>query len=498
MTEDSTFNLCFSTNWTVDWENPRIEERYEKASDSFYTRLTFTVTKDMRHDWKSDLGEGVWYKHSNEETILKHASFGITLICFCVHYESYVKKGSRKRRTDEIPFRSEDKGYTSHFRRNIAFFMSGYGMTLSRCAAICHTTPAIVKEVNKARLFRLAGDMKPRHYSEYLCVDEFLIEHGHRYCTIVIDAVTGELLYLEKGKKKEQLKHFFRWVGDDFMRHVKAISMDMNTNYSAAVNEAYPDIEINYDLFHIVQWYNKQVIDSLRRSEAKRLRNEAQKLTAEGLNEEAAAMEAERRLLFSSRFLLLSNEKTLKAKDKLNRDLNRQAKEAAKKDGRNPDEVGKRKEDNSKSRKLLLDTNHNLQNAVKAREELSDILRIPSSELMREKLEEWISKYSAVGVAQLTKFTSTIRNRMEGIVSKANSHISSGRIEGVNGFVKNLRRSAFGYQDFDYFALLIWEQTHRKKRYKGTSGSCKQYHRKSKTNIKRLKQTVFLLDKEAS
>ena len=51
--------------------------------------------------------------------------------------------------------------------------------------------------------------MRPRYFSPYLAVDEFFIEHGHRYCTIVIDAKTGELLHLEKGKKKEQLIHFF-------------------------------------------------------------------------------------------------------------------------------------------------------------------------------------------------------------------------------------------------------------------------------------------------
>ena len=132
------------------------------------------------------------------------------MICLEVHYESYVNRHGRRRRTDVMPFRNGQNGYTNHFRQNIAFFMSGYGMTLSRCASICHTTPAIVKDVDKARLSSLAGDMRPRHYSSHLAVDEFLIEHGHRYCTIVIDADTGELLYLEKGKRKEQLMHFFR------------------------------------------------------------------------------------------------------------------------------------------------------------------------------------------------------------------------------------------------------------------------------------------------
>ena len=74
---------------------------------------------------------------------------------------------------------------------------------------------------------------------------------------------------------------------------------------------------------------------------------------------------------------------------------------------------------------------------------------------MEKRLEEWSKVYSSVGISQLTRFTRTVTNRMDGIVSWAIFHISSGRIEGVNSFIKALRRSAFGYQDFDYFAYLI-------------------------------------------
>lgn len=278
MKEDSTFLLSESTGWVVDWAHPAYEICTDNRRGGTYGKITYTVTKDPCHDWKGELGDGQWYKHSNEVTILKHMSAGVTMVCLEVHYESYVNRHGRKRRTDVMPFRNGQNGYTNHFRQNIAFFMSGYGMTLSRCASICHTTPAIVKDVDKARLSSLAGDMRPRHYSSHLAVDEFLIEHGHRYCTIVIDADTGELLYLEKGKRKEQLMHFFRWVGDDFMSHVEAIAMDMNTNYSQAVKEGYPSISIVYDTFHIIKWYNDQVVDSLRRQEGKRLKKVADKL----------------------------------------------------------------------------------------------------------------------------------------------------------------------------------------------------------------------------
>ena len=500
MKEDSTFLLSESTGWIVDWAHPAFEICKDDCRGSAYGKITYTVTKDPGHDWKAVLGDGQWYKHSNEVTVLKHMSAGVTMVCLEVHYESYVNRHGRKRRTDAMPFRNWQNGYTNHFKDNMAFFMSGYGMTLSRCASICHTTPAIVKDVNKARLKSLAGDMRPKHYSRCLAVDEFLIEHGHRYCTIVIDADTGELLYLEKGKKKEQLMHFFKWAGDDFMSHVEAISMDMNTNYSQAVKDLYPSISIVYDTFHIIKWYNDQVVDSLRRKEGKRLKKLVGELVADGKCDEAAIVEQERRLLFGARFLLLANNRTLEAKDRLNRRLNAEAKDCARKDGRNPDEVGHRRIDNADSRAAILSSNEKLQNAVKAREELSDILSSSNPDLMRKKLEDWAKIYSSVGISQLAKFTKTVVNRMDGIISRATFRISNGRIEGVNSFIKALRRSAFGYQDFDYFAYLIWEQTHKDSLYgKPSSESLRRsYSRKTLYNQKRLKQTVFKLSDDSN
>ena len=114
---------------------------------------------------------------------------------------------------------------------------------------------------------------------------------------------------------------------------------------------------------------------------------------------------------------------------------------------------------------------------------------------MRTRLEGWSKVYSSVGISQLTRFIRTVTNRMDGIVSRATFRICSGRIEGVNSFIKELRRSAFGYQDFDYFAYLIWEQTHKDSLYgKPSDGSSgRHYSRKNPYNQKRLKQTVFRL-----
>ena len=161
--------------------------------------------------------------------------------------------------------------------------------------------------------------------------------------------------------------------------------------------------------------------------------------------------------------------------------------------GRSPDDVDRRRTDNADSKTAILSSNEKIQNVVKAREELSDILSIDNPSLMEKRLKEWSKVYSSDGISQLTRFTRTMTNRMNGIVSRATFRISSGRIEGVNSSIKALRRSAFGYQDFDYFAYLIWEQIHKDSLYgKPSYGSLgRHYSRKNPYNQKRLNQTVF-------
>ena len=88
MKEDNTFLLSKSTGWIIDWEHPSFEICQDKRRGSTYGKITYTVVKDPGHDWKAELGDGEWYKHSNEVTVLRHMSAGVTLVCLEVHYES--------------------------------------------------------------------------------------------------------------------------------------------------------------------------------------------------------------------------------------------------------------------------------------------------------------------------------------------------------------------------------------------------------------------------
>lgn len=494
MMQDDTFGLSLSGSWDVDWDNMTSFERREGGDT--HTEIIVDVDRSPDATRPSAPPGCKVYANGFDEVFLKHASTGNTLVVLKVHVRRWVviaPDRTRHRIAEDIPFRAGNRRFTHHFRSQIEHFMAGYGMTVKKCARIAHTTPVIVKEINKERLKILAGDMMPLHASRHIAIDEFLIEHGHRYCTIVIDADTGELLYLERGKRKEQVMHFFEWVGEEFMGGVEAVSMDMNANYPVAFAERYPGIQIVYDGFHIIKWFNDQVIDSLRRSEAKKLKSRVEKLIQAGDVTAAAEVESERKLLFGARWNLLANERTLRAKDALNAELNAQAKENAIRDGRDPQEVGHRREDNVAARRDLLDASAVLGCAVRAREELQDALQVEQTDVLRKQLEQWCGLYSKAGIVQLTKFTKTIERRMDGVVSRAEHRISSGILEGTNTLVKNIRRQAFGLVDFDYFGLLIWEQTHRLNRRRRKT-SPRPYHREKKRNQRHLKHTIYRLD----
>ncbi|MGN0775777.1 MAG: ISL3 family transposase [Candidatus Ventricola sp.] len=491
---DASFDLSQSGSWVVDWGSASRCER--RDGDDAYEEYAVDVYEAPGAPRPEAPPGCKVYANGADEVVLKHASTGNTLVLLRVRVRRWVAvgpDGSRRRISAPVPFRDGAHRYTRHFRAQAEHLMAGYGMTVKKCARVMHTTPAIVKDINKSRLRALAGDMMPLHPSRHIAVDEFLIGHGHRYCTIVIDADTGELLYLERGKSKAQVMHFFEWVGEGFMAGVEAVSMDMNANYSAAFRERYPDIEIVYDGFHIIKWFNEQVIDSLRKAEAKKLKKCADDLRRAGDAEGAAEVDAERGMLFGARWNLLANERTLRAKDALNRELNAQAREDAERDGRDPAAVGRRREDNAEARRRLLDANASLNCAVRAREELQDALRLDDPAAMRAELERWCALYSKAGIAQLTRFAGTVARRMDGIVSRARHRISSGILEGTNTLVKNIRRQAFGLVDFDYFGLLLWEQTHRTNRRRRKTPT-RPYHRSAKRNRRHVRQTIYRLD----
>lgn len=505
MTNDSTFFLFPSSGtWVVDWEGATCQD----MRDSQGEYSIYTVTVRRREDApRPDVPEGFDRVVSNGRKVmtLRHASTGNTVIMLRVETVHWLARGKRedggaksRRVVEEIPFKADGKHrHARHFEAQVGRQMSGYGTTVKKCAQFCHCAPAIIKEIDLRRLRELAGDLKPTHYSTYIAVDEFKIAKPRRFCTIVTGAVTGELLYLRKGKTKKQVLEFFDWVGEDFMSHVLAVSMDMNANYSAAFAQRYPKVEVVWDCFHIMLNFNEKCVNGVRRSQANSLKKRAAEYLEAGDAESAAELMEERKLLFGMRNMLIANRTTLEARDRLNAELNREAKEQAREAGTDPDKVGNRRTDSVERLDKLIESNEKVNAVLRAREELQEALRLKDAGEMRRTLEDWVARWSKARILQLTRFCKMVTDKMDGKVARARHHISSGILEGTNALVKAQLRQSFGMQDMDYFGLKLWEKTHlpngTRRMELGDSERPRKrdYVRKAPRNKRRAVQTIY-------
>ena len=59
--------------------------------------------------------------------------------------------------------------------------------------------------------------------------------------------------WIAEGKKKKVAFDFIDHVGLEWMSSVKAVAMDMNSDFQEAFQAKCPHVEIVYDHFHIVK-----------------------------------------------------------------------------------------------------------------------------------------------------------------------------------------------------------------------------------------------------
>jgi len=70
-----------------------------------------------------------------------------------------------------------------------------------------------------------------------LAVDEIAVRRGHQYLTIVMDYLTGHVLFAGKDRKAETLISFFDQMNSKQRESIKAVAMDMWDPYIKAVKK---------------------------------------------------------------------------------------------------------------------------------------------------------------------------------------------------------------------------------------------------------------------
>jgi transposase len=243
-----------------------------------------------------------------------------------------------------------------------------------------------------------------------LLVDEKAVRKRHGYVTVVLNGRTGELLHMTEGKKKQALVEFLDKLTAGQKASIRAVCIDRNGAYKAALSEHLPDAEIVHDLFHLMMNLN-EAIDRTRRAEWHQART------------------ADKKVIKGSRYLLL------KGREKL--------------DDKGLDRLV-----------ALVKLNEPLTRAYILKESFRDIFRFkrpPRS--AQHAIGQWCSDALNSGLPHLMHFAKGVLRDIRHVVAYFTHNITSGLIEAFNNQIARVIHRACGMTDLDYLTLKMRAQS---------------------------------------
>lgn len=240
-------------------------------------------------------------------------------------------------------------------------------------------------------------------------MDEFAIQKGHRYATVIVEPLRKRVLWVGRGRAREDVRPFFELLGPAGCARLQAAVMDMNAAYDLEVRAHCPQAEVVYDLFHVVAKYGREVIDRVRVDEANRLRDNR----------------AARRLVKGSRWLLLRNrENVVRDEDRVR--------------------LGE-----------LLAANHALFTVYILKDDLKTLWGYRHAGYAERFWQQWYSRAVASGIKPLQLFADRLKPYLGGILAHCRWPLGTNLIEGINNKIKVIKRMAYGFRDDAYFFLKI-------------------------------------------
>jgi transposase len=242
---------------------------------------------------------------------------------------------------------------------------------------------------------------------ELIAIDEISIGKGHRYLTVVLDLVSGAVVFVGDGRGADSLVPFWKRL-KRAKANIQAVAIDMSPAYISAVSANLPTATIVFDHFHLIKLFNDK-LSNLRRD----LQRQAEK---DG-----------KKVLKGTRWLLLKNPENLSPKY-----------------------------DEKQRLEEALSLNSSLATAYYLKEDLRQLWQQPDKKTAGVFLDGWVARTRASDVTMLHKVAQTIDDHREGILAYFDFPISTGPLEGTNNKIKTLQKQAYGFRDLEFFKLKIY------------------------------------------
>jgi transposase len=248
-----------------------------------------------------------------------------------------------------------------------------------------------------------------------LGIDEIALVKGQgNYCAVLVDLDQGKLIAILSERTKEKIAEALTGWGSEVLELIEEVSIDLWKPYKSVVEELMPNAQVVADRFHVMKQVNTE-LDSQRKTE----KRDAEKLK-DG-SDKTQILSG----LKKSKYSLLKNE-----------------------------------DDLNESQKLKLEQVKQVSPTLGKMHELKEELR-----MIFQSSIDWLTALFELGnwlvsAAQLfPKSKNTVLRWLDEIIAYFDRRTTNGVVEGINNKLKLIKRSAYGFRNFENFkirSLLTW------------------------------------------
>ncbi len=356
--------------------------------------------------------------HQNHRHIVKDLPWGEKPVYLEINRRQFKCEKCQKPFSEDFDFIGKRRTYTKRLARQIIKEVLDNDINSVASKGVV-TTEEIERMLKDAESELI--ESKPSAVKR-LGIDEIALIKGQgKYCAVLIDLDKSELLAILPSRKQEDIRKVLMGWGSQVLEKIEEVSIDLWQGYKNLVTEIMPNAQVVADRFHVMVQINKE-LDTARKREKSNVENGIKNSKNE---QEKVAKEKIVAGLNKSKYVLLKNGKDLNDEQKIKLNQVKQV---------------------SPSLKIMY--------------ELKEKIR-----RIFDKTQDWLKGLYKLSIWLIRARDhyptshNTIVRWLDEIIAYFDHRTTSGVVEGINNKLKLIKRSAYGFRNFNNFrvrCLLNW------------------------------------------
>ena len=355
--------------------------------------------------------------HQNHRHVVKDLPWGNSPVFLEINRRQFKCKKCQKPFSETLSFIGSRRSYTTRLAHQTIKEVLN-----SNISAVAKKEIVTTEEIE--RMLKDAAskfyDLKPLGLKR-LGIDEISLVKGKgSYCAVLIDLDKSELIAILPGRTQSDInKTLLKW-GKSILNQIEEVSIDLWKSYKSLIIELIPNAQIVADRFHVMKQINQE-LDRERKKENYQLKSSLKSAK----KFQKAKIKQKLNSLKLSKYALLKNDSDLTEtqKNKLNE---------------------------------VQDIFPNIKKMHDLKEQIRDIFEQGNdSGLSLLKLIDWLLSAQQY----FPKSYKTIIRWFAEIIAYFDRRTTNGIVEGINNKIKLIKRSGYGFRNFENFqmrCLLNW------------------------------------------